>query len=193
MLYFRYHNTNCCFAKSDNSDKLLAIDAGWPNTLHEYAKCLKQIGFRLDQISWAIVTHFHMDHAGLISKFLDRGITCYVFEQQIGFISQMEKTILKNDKKYKLIDQNKLSQTKMAEFKKILQSIGIDGEVISTTCHSPDSITFIMNQEAMIGDMSPQYMPDDERCTQNWQLLKEKGIEMIYPSHAMPCKLIEIV
>ncbi len=134
-----------------------------------------------------------MDHAGLISEFLDRGITCYVFEQQIGFIDQMEKTILKNDKKYKLIDQKKLAQTKMAEFKKILQSIGIDGEVISTTCHSPDSITFIMNQEAMIGDMSTQYMPDDEKCTSNWKLLKEKGIEMVYPSHAMPCKLIEIV
>jgi len=36
-------------------------------------------------------------------------------------------------------------------------------------------------------------MPDDEKCVNNWKLLKDKGIEMTYPGHAMPCKIDEIV
>lgn len=70
MVYFRYHSTNCFFVRSSMGDRLLAIDAGWPGTRHEHAQCMKQIGCRFHQISWAIVTHFHIDHAGLIGQFV---------------------------------------------------------------------------------------------------------------------------
>jgi glyoxylase-like metal-dependent hydrolase (beta-lactamase superfamily II) len=86
MEYFRYHNTNCYFIKSTITENILAIDAGWPGTLYEYARTLKTIGYSLNQLAWAIVTHFHMDHAGLISEFLTKDLSrnkCSRYKQSL--------------------------------------------------------------------------------------------------------------
>ena len=127
MLYFRYHSTNCFFVKSSLNQRLLAVDAGWPNTLYEYARNMKTIGCRLEEIAWAIVTHFHMDHAGLITDFLDRGVTCFIFENQVGAVDSMEKTILKNDKTYKLIDKGKLQHLNTKDSKAAFAALELWG------------------------------------------------------------------
>jgi len=127
MLYFRYHSTNCFFVKSSLNQRLLAVDAGWPSTLYEYARNMKTIGCKLDEVAWAIVTHFHMDHAGLISEFLERGVTCFVFENQIDAVDSMEKTILKNDKTYKMIDKEKLRPISAKDSRAVLAALGIMG------------------------------------------------------------------
>jgi ribonuclease/clavin/mitogillin len=114
VLYFRYHNTNCFIVRSSTSQKLLAIDAGWPGTLFEYARCLKTIECNLENVAWVVLTHFHMDHAGLVGEFVERGVTCFALEGQIESIDAMEKTIEKNDKTYRRIDKTKLRQIKSA-------------------------------------------------------------------------------
>jgi ribonuclease/clavin/mitogillin len=195
MEFFRYHNTNCFFIKSTINEKVLAIDAGWPYTFYEYARTIKTIGYGINQIAWAIVTHFHMDHAGLISEFLSKGIKCFVFENQIDTIDQMEKTILKNYKKYVRIKKDQLTYVKTIESRKILREMGISGEVIITPEHSPDSISFISDsKEAVIGDLPPinQFMPDDTNCLMSWDLIKQKGVKTVYPSHAEIFDLQEI-
>ena len=108
MLYFRYHSTHCFFLKSSISEGLLAVDAGWPGTLYEYARSMKTIGCNLEKITWAMVTHFHMDHAGLIGEFIQRGIKCFIFENQIEATDAMEKMIEKNDKTYIRIEKEML-------------------------------------------------------------------------------------
>ncbi len=187
MLSIRYHSTNCFFIRSAMSDQLLAVDAGWPGTLYEYARLMKTIGCNLEKISWAIVTHIHMDHAGLISEFLARGIACHVFENQIDAIDAMEKTIEKNDKKYTRIEKGKLKPLNTRDSRKALETIGIFGEVVITDYHSQDSITFVSDDgEAMIGDLPPagQMMPDDRRFLDNWEILRKMGVKTVYPSHA---------
>jgi len=65
--------------------------------------------------------------------------------------------------------------------------MGIGGEVIITTGHSPDSISFISDsKEAVIGDLPPinQFVPDDNNCLKSWDLIKQKGVKTVYPSHA---------
>ena len=42
---------------------------GWPCTLYEYQRCMKEIGLRFTDIQIAVVSHFHMDHAGLVGEF----------------------------------------------------------------------------------------------------------------------------
>jgi ribonuclease/clavin/mitogillin len=187
VLSIRYHSTNCFFMRSSMRGQLLAVDAGWPGTLYEYARLMKTIGCNLENIAWSIVTHFHMDHAGLLSEFIDRGITCYVFENQVGAIDAMEKTIEKNNKKYKRIEKEKLQLMNIRDSRKTLESIGISGEVVVTDYHSPDSITFVSDDaEAIIGDLPPagQMMPDDRRFLVNWEILRKMGAKKIYPSHA---------
>lgn len=193
MLSFRYHSTNCFFVRSSADDSLLAIDAGWPGTLHEYARSTKVIGCRLQKIRWAFVTHFHMDHAGLIGRFIELGNTCFVFEKQdAAAIDAMERTIEKNDTDYRRIEQQKLVRIDTCDSRKVLQECGVMGRVMVTNYHSPDSVTFISDKgEAIIGDLpsAGQMMPDDRRLMRNWQLLRDAGAIHIYPSHAEAFRL----
>lgn len=183
----RYHNTNCFFVASKSDGKLLAIDAGWPLTLNEYQREMKKIGLNYQAIAWAIVTHFHMDHAGLISDFIERGITCIVFENQMEAIDAMEKTILKNYTDYKAIAKSRLTQLQIADSRAWFGKIGIHGQVLRTDGHSPDSISFLSDEhEVIIGDLYPLelVMPDDEKSNKSWELIMEQGGQKIFPSHA---------
>jgi len=188
--YFRYHNINCFFLESSIDKSLLAIDAGWPCTLYEYQRTLKTIGYSFKNIKWAIVTHFHMDHAGLIGEFIKEGITCYAFENQtLNNVIEMERVILKNQEyaTYQKIEMNKLKAMSIIEFNNEIKTLGIDGEAIITKGHSPDSITFLTkDHEAIIGDLAPinQIMKNDKVALENWNSIKQKGVKTIYPSHA---------
>jgi len=188
--YFRYHNTNCYFLESSINNSLLAIDAGWPCTLYEYQRELKTIGCSFKNIKWVIVTHFHMDHAGLVGEFIKEGITCYTFENQTSNdIDEMERIILKNKEysEYQKIDRKRLKTTNINDFNREIKKLGIDGEAIITKGHSSDSITFLTKEhEAIIGDLAPinQIMENDNESLENWNSIKQKGIKKIYPSHA---------
>ena len=184
---FRYHNTNCFFVASALDGRLLAIDAGWPLTLHEYQREMKKIGLKYQDIAWAIVTHFHMDHAGLITDFLASGITCLVFENQMGAIDAMEQTIWKNHPDYRAIDQSKLVSMRIAGAREFFATLGIHGEILKTDGHSPDSISFLSDEhEVVIGDLYPLelVMPDDVKSNASWELILEKDGKQIFPSHA---------
>ena len=194
MLSFRYHHTNCFLVADSSGRHLLAIDAGWPGTLYEYARNLKAAGGRLQDISWAMVTHFHMDHAGLIGEFLDRGIRCFVFENQPGAVDAMERTIRKNRGDYRAISQKKLEHVSSDRSAELFESIGIRGRVLVTDYHSPDSVTFISGAgEAVVGDLPPQgqMMPDDVRFVENWRTIWNAGGRYVYPSHAEPFVLTD--
>ena len=183
----RYHNTNCFFVESTLEGKWLAVDAGWPCTLHEYQREMKKTGLKYQEIAWSIVTHFHMDHAGLIPDFIADGVTCIVFETQMQAIDAMEKTIWKNYKEYRAIDKSELVPWHISDSRDRLKEIGISGEVLRTEGHSPDSISFLSDpNEVIIGDLYPieLVMPEDEKSNKSWELIMEKGGEKIYPSHA---------
>jgi glyoxylase-like metal-dependent hydrolase (beta-lactamase superfamily II) len=87
---------------------------------------------------------------------IPKGIECFVFENQIAAIDEMERTILKNYKTYPRIKKEQLTSVKTVESRKLLKAIGIAGEVIITTGHSPDSISVILDsKEALVGDLLP--------------------------------------
>lgn len=188
MVSFRYKSTNCFLVKSETDDRILAIDAGWPCTLYEYAKALKSTGYRFDQIAWAIVTHFHLDHAGLIGEFQANGIRCLAFENQgLAAIDQMETVIFAKYHDYRPIDRPKLEYIDTARSKDFFASLGIQGEVIMTPGHSPDSISFLgTGQEVIIGDLSSidQILPSDTISLRSWELIKANRGRYIFPSHA---------
>ncbi|HUW42069.1 MAG TPA: MBL fold metallo-hydrolase [Rectinemataceae bacterium] len=192
MDYFRYHSTNCFFLKSTRSDDLLAIDAGWPCTLYEYQRRMKERGLKYSNIKWAIVTHFHMDHAGLISDFIETGINCYMFEnQEYADIDEMEIIIRKNYRTYKPIEKDKIIPLTTNDVREYFGKNGIRIDIIKTIGHSKDSISLLFEDEAIIGDLTPihQLMDDDMKSKESWELIKNKNIKKIYPSHAEIFKL----
>ena len=114
------------------------------------------------------------------------------FENQVDAVDSMERTILKNDKTYKVIDKEKFRLINTKDSRAVLAAIGIRGEVFVTDHHSPDSISFISDDgDAIIGDLPPdgQRMPDDNEHIRNWELIRKMGAKTVYPSHAGVFKL----
>jgi glyoxylase-like metal-dependent hydrolase (beta-lactamase superfamily II) len=128
-----------------------------------------------------------MDHAGLLSEFIESRIQCYlVGKQSYKEIDEMERTIKKNYKEYKEIDKSKIKRASIEEINELLKQEGFSGEVIITEGHSPDSISYITeDNEAIIGDLTPiEQIMDDKKSEENWNHIKEKKVSRIYPSHA---------
>ncbi len=149
-------------------------------------------GYRFDQIKWVIVSHFHLDHAGLVRDFQDAGVQCLLFENQGDGIEDMERIIKRGYPKYAPILKDGFLPLKTGASRTFLTSIGISGEVIQTPGHSDDSVSLITDaHEVLIGDLYPvsQIMPDDLKSHQSWANIREMGGRFIYPSHAEPFEL----
>ena len=188
MNYFRYHSTNCFFI-SGASGKLMAFDAGWPCTRFEYSRMMKTIDLRFADIAWALISHMHMDHAGLLGEFVDAGIECFVSPEQWRAIDEMERIILKNSayRGYTSIDKTRLKVASIEELNRVCARIDVGGEVIATPGHSRDSISYITkDHEALIGDLAPwgQIMPEDTVSRASWETLSQRRARRAFPSHA---------
>jgi glyoxylase-like metal-dependent hydrolase (beta-lactamase superfamily II) len=192
MVFFTYQHTHYYLLPTADGKNLLAFDAGYPCSLHEYARGVKETGYRFDHIKWAMVSHFHLDHAGLIRDFQDTGIQCLLFENQGSCIEEMERIIKRGHPKYAPILKDGFLPLMTGDSREFLASIGICGEVIQTPGHSEDSVSLITDDhEVLIGDLYPvsQIMEDDVKSHKSWARIREMGGKYIYPSHAEPFEL----
>jgi len=155
---------------------------------------MKSTGYRFEQIKWAMVSHFHLDHAGLVRDFQDAGIQCLLFDNQGGGIEGMERIIKRSYPRYEPILEDGFLSLKTDDSRAFLASIGINGEVIQSPGHSDDSVSLITDtHEVLIGDLYPvsQIMDDDVKSHQCWVRIREIGGRFIYPSHAESFELGE--
>ncbi len=195
MMQIRYRHTNCYFLESANSSALLALDAGWPCTLWDYCRAMKEAGLDFKRVKYAAVTHFHMDHAGLLGEFLSQGVVCFALPGQFEGIPDMERIILKNREyaQYVHIAKDRIQRVDCGEFSSIMSREGIACQALATDGHSRDSVSFLTPEgDAFIGDLYPlsQVMPDDEASLRSWTLLREGGARTCYPSHAQRFDLL---
>jgi glyoxylase-like metal-dependent hydrolase (beta-lactamase superfamily II) len=185
VIRIRYQSTNCYFI--DTGRGLLAFDAGWPNTYREYKDCLKEQGYLVKNIKWLIVSHFHIDHAGLAGILSEHGVTFVVFRNQVDAIQEMESLIERKKMTYHKLDLSQVHIMEIGDSRKWLESIGIRGEVLHTNGHGEQSISLILDDgDAFIGDLAPENMigDDDWKSKNSWDLLKSKGARQIRPAHA---------
>lgn len=192
MVSFTYQRTHYYLLPTTDGKSLFAFDAGYPCSLHEYARTMKDAGYKFDQIKWAMVSHFHLDHAGLVRDFQDVGIQCILFENQGEGIGEMERIIMRTYPKYAPILKDRFMPFMTDDSRAFLASIGIGGEVIQTPGHSNDSVSLVTDaHEVLIGDLYPisQIMPDDLISQQSWARIRGMGGKFIYPSHVEPFEL----
>lgn len=169
----------------DAGQYCLAIDIGWPGTMNDYGRQLRPTGKRVQDINYLIVTHFHVDHAGLVQELKDKGVKFVLFDVQIRNVAQME-TMIQKKISYKPINLDDNIIITLPESRKFLQSIGLSGEVIHTPGHSDDSITiFLDSGDAFIGDLQPEHqiMEDDIISKNSWFRLKKLGVKSVHPGH----------
>jgi ribonuclease/clavin/mitogillin len=185
VIKIRYKSTNCYFI--DTGKGLLAFDAGWPNTYRDYKDRLKEQGHSVKNIRWLMVSHFHIDHAGLAGILVENGVRFIVFPNQLGAIDEMEALIERKNMVYRKIDRSKIKVLEIGASRRWLEAIGIPGEVLHTNGHGEQSISLLLDTgEALIGDLAPEGMIADEDCKSknSWALLRSKGAKYIKPAHA---------
>ena len=170
----------------------LLIDTGFPDTLNSMGREMRNTGYKISEVDYLAVTHFHIDHAGAIQELKNQGVKFILFDFQQRFIEPME--ILATGKwKYtplKLTDNLVINTEDSGLF---LRKLNINGKFIHTPGHSPDSVSLVLRTgETFTGDLPPEslLMEDDIEKKLSWEKLKSEGVSRVFPGHGNPYNII---
>ena len=183
ILTLTYHSTN--YYAIEIKTGFLLVDCGWPGSMQEFTVVAKRKGLDLRQIKSILVTHFHMDHAGLAQDLKNLGAKLIVMEGQENFIAPMAAQI-KTDVPYISIRLDDNLPLKFSESRVFLANLGLDGEIIPTPGHSPDHVTLILDDgSAFTGDLTPRFMVTEEQLElkASWDKIYQHKITRLYPAH----------
>lgn len=95
------------------------------------------------------------------------------------------------------IDSTEATILSCENSRKFLRGIGIDGEIISTTSHSEDSISLILdNGVCIVGDLEPinylEAYEENINLKTDWELIMNYNPKIIYYAHANEKVLKEV-
>lgn len=190
IIHIRYRTTN--YYILDNGSYRLLIDAGWPGSLGEFKHALQVKGFKLADIDFILVTHYHPDHAGLTQDIKNTGAKLMVMHVQQAYIPLLKTKVKPNTNFIDIADSNNIVIS-ISNSRAFLQTIGFNGEVLHTPSHSDDSITLVLDSgDTFIGDLQPGCISgeDDSPAQKDWHALQGIGVKKIYPGHAAPFSLV---
>lgn len=168
-----------------SSTHRLLVDSGFPDTVNSLGRKLRTTGYKVSDIDFLIVTHFHIDHAGAIQELKDLGVQFVLWDIQQPFIAPMEKMATGKWKYIPLKYDNNIVMN-IQDSRRFLKSIGLSGQVVSTPGHSHDSICLVLDSgEVFTGDLYAEHLltETDTEQLQSWRLLKQLGIKEVFPGH----------
>jgi glyoxylase-like metal-dependent hydrolase (beta-lactamase superfamily II) len=117
-----YQSTNCWVISAGRSRVL--VDLGYPGTLGTMRARLHQMDIPLNEIRFAVATHYHIDHAGLAQELKMVGVSLIVLDTQVGAIPLMKQFTKPQDHYVEIsLDGNVIIST--AESRASLNGIGI--------------------------------------------------------------------
>ncbi len=179
-----YLSTNYWVISAGRSRVL--VDLGYPGTLGTLRARLQHMGIPLNEIRFALATHYHIDHAGLAQELKMAGVSLIVLDTQLGAIPLMKQFTKPQDHYVDIsLDGNVIISA--PESRALLNRIGIPGEILRTPGHSDDSVSLLLDNSAVFtGDLTPYELAwgeSTEKVKTSWRLLKDRGARMIYPGH----------
>jgi glyoxylase-like metal-dependent hydrolase (beta-lactamase superfamily II) len=184
IVYVGYLSTNYWVVSAGRSRML--VDLGYPGTMGRMRSRLKQMGIPLKEIRYALATHYHIDHAGLVQELKMAGVSLIVLETQVTAIPLMKRFTKPQDHYVDILPEGNLSIS-FQESRSLLAGIGIPGEIFPTPGHSDDSVSLLLDDGSVFtGDLTPLEYAWGEAgalVKESWRLLKERGARRIYPAH----------
>jgi endoribonuclease LACTB2 len=185
-----YRSTNY-WVISAGTSRFLA-DIGWPGTLGIMKANLKKMGIPLEEIRYALATHYHIDHAGLGEELKREGVPLLVIEHQVPAIPLM-KTWTKPVDKYVEITMSGNVVIPCEKSRSLLAEIGIAAEILPTPGHSDHCVSLLLDDGSVfIGDLPPEAAAfDNPTALASWQLLRERGAMRVHPAHG-PVRPIDL-
>jgi endoribonuclease LACTB2 len=165
---------------------VLLLDVGFPGTLPKLLHTTKRAGIDLARVPYLLCTHYHPDHAGAAAELQARGVRLIVLPTQHEAMGQLG-TYIKPDQPFVPIREGDALRLTFVDSRAFLRSIGIDGQIISTPGHSPDSVTLLLDGGATFtGDLTPPTMVDDDPLhpvRRAWDAIRAARATTIYPGH----------
>jgi endoribonuclease LACTB2 len=177
-----YRSINCYLLVTEKAKLLL--DVGWPGGMRELKWSLASQGFSVKEITHVLITHYHMDHGALAQEMKDKGAKLIVLESQTGHLNEQKKFIKPPMVFHEIKPADNLQLT-FRDSRVFLKSLQLEGEVISTSGHSPDHVTLVLDEGiAFTGDLPPESgSPEGSDAFKDWQQLRAMKVTRIYPAH----------
>ena len=141
---------------------------------------------QIEEIRYALATHYHIDHAGLAQEFKQAGVPLLVLEAQAIAIPLMMRWTKPRDNYLEITMEGNFTFS-FFESRSALEQIGIPGGIVHTPGHSDDSVSLLLDDgSAFTGDLTapPFVTPEDSAMVlASWRLLRERGATIVYPGH----------
>ncbi len=164
----------------------LLVDLGYPGTMGNLRARLKQMDIPLNEIRFALATHYHIDHAGLAQELKNAGVRLIVLESQLAAIPLM-KQFTKPQEHYVDILPDGNVTIPFSQSRALLSEIHLQGEILPTPGHSEDSVSLLLDDGSVFtGDLTlPELAWGEaaEAVNKSWELLKSRGARRVYPGH----------
>jgi endoribonuclease LACTB2 len=164
----------------------LLVDIGWPGTLASMRANLARKDVPIEEIRYALATHYHMDHAGLAEELKPFGVKLLVVDVQLDAIAAMKKHMKPTDHYVEITPSGNVTIPVQAS-RALLGSIGIAGEILHTPGHSDDSVSLLLDDgSAFIGDLTYPGLETEDNgpaISASWRALLARGASLVYPGH----------
>jgi endoribonuclease LACTB2 len=164
----------------------LLVDLGWPGTMGQMQASLQRMDVPLDEIRYGLATHYHIDHAGLAQELKLAGVPLLVLDVQVDAIPQMVQWTKPRDNYVDITLHDNVVIT-FDQSRGLLHEIGIEGQIVHTPAHSPDSVSLVLDGgAAFTGDLPPEGLATGEdlvRLKADYDLLRALGVTTLYPAH----------
>lgn len=184
----KYGNTNTFLIRGIGGN--LLIDTDYAGTLPAFYRTIKEYNIKISDITYILATHYHPDHIGIVSELMKQGVKLLLVDTQSQYIHFADE-IFSRDKRlsYEPINADNAIIINCNESRNFLQRMGIEGKIISTTSHSNDSISLILdNGLCFVGDLEPmEYLDAYEEnvaLKEDWNRVMSYNPKIIYYSHA---------
>jgi glyoxylase-like metal-dependent hydrolase (beta-lactamase superfamily II) len=189
--------TKCYLLKC--SGGYLLIDTAYPKEYEKFVKAIDQLGIRLHNISYLLLTHHHDDHAGFAARLVEQtGCTVIVHQNAILYLS-------KGESEDTMKPVNRCINVVFSLFKRIhrefrysplaiadnsivvsgdefdlLDRTGIEGKILHTPGHSRDSISVVLSDgNAFVGDVAMNFL---NFCGIGYRPIFIEDIELVFES-----------
>jgi ribonuclease/clavin/mitogillin len=177
-----YDSTNYYLIQAARAS--LLVDVGFPGTMPKLRHALKRAGSALSAIGYLLVTHYHVDHAGLAEELKGEGVKLIVLEHQLPAIPLLKRQ-MKPAYGYREIALDDAVIVAVDKSRSFLRGIGVEGEIIATPGHSDDSVSLVLDTGmAFTGDLPPPNLDETNQDLQrSWAALQARSVRVVYPGH----------
>src|SRR5690349_1732985 len=144
LVTLTYRSTHT-FLVDLNRGKLM-VDAGWPGSLPVLKSQLRQHGIPPSEIKWVLITHMHPDHAGLAQEIKQlSGARLILHHKQIPLLPELAASLRGKGGYTPIVVEPADIVLAGSDNRRMMESLGVPGNVIETPGHSDDSVSLVLN------------------------------------------------